>query len=171
MLASYFSGLFFSGQCNLQTSLRSHFSRISFSPEQNKYRRQFHRRVNFVPQTSLLFVQLRYLKSNYDTYLREIDHSIEKTLTLRTPSLSLVPLSRRGNHIAPEISVLYSFLFFRESGCSFGTRERPERAVGEGLSSSRRPKGAEKRQLFRKPTPPRSSGRFTRRGERWCIAA
>lgn len=90
----------------------------------------------------------------------EIDYSIKKTL-------SFLP---RESHIALEISVLHSSLFFCESGYSFTTREWSERAVEKGLSSSRRPKGAEKRQLFRKHTPLSSSKRFTRCRERWCIA-
>lgn len=51
--------------------------------------------------------------------------------------------------------------------------QRCERTVEKGLSSSRRPKRAEKRQLFRKHTLslPSSLRRFTRRRERWCIAA
>lgn len=60
------------------------------------------------------------------------------------------------------------------SGYSFTTTSRTaKRAVEKGLSSSRQPKRAEKRQLFRKHTLslPSSSRRFTRRGERWCIAA
>lgn len=68
--------------------------------------------------------------------------------------------------------VVFSSFLLREWIYTFAIRRRPKRAVEEGLSSSSGRK-EQKSGSFLESTlsPASSSRRFTRQGERWCIAA